>query len=168
MRPSNQILSLHTSGTHMAHFSNYGPNFHDFGLNCSGFAFRFYVAPARASILKMTANRICIRWYNQNLYWVISHGYMTSKRYCTWFWVIWSLLYRNPQVQPSQGHIWGAEISTISQKFLDIHIRIKIPNMIHIHHFPVYGLDMAPGGSPPYRAQCIGPFQNCFIYMFLN
>ena len=51
--------------------------------------------------------------------------------------------------QPSQGHIWGAEISTISQKFLDIHIRIKIPNMIHIHHFPVYDLDIAPWGGDP-------------------
>ena len=36
----------------MAHFSNYDPNFHDFGLIFSDFAFRFYVAPAPPVYIK--------------------------------------------------------------------------------------------------------------------
>ena len=44
-----------------------------------------------------------------------------------------------------------AEISTISQIFLDNHIRNKIPNIFHIHYVPVYQLDHGQiyGGSPP-------------------
>ena len=155
----------HTYGTFFdiwAKFPRFWPNFQRFRFSL--------LRGARANILKMTANRIWIRLYKKNLYWVISHGYMTSKRYCTWFWVIWSLLYRNPQVQPSQGHIWGAEISTISQKFLDIHIRIKIPNIFHIHHFLVYDLDHGHnnGGPPPVVGNALAPFTfTSYIYILM-
>ncbi len=63
------------------------------------------------------------------------------------------------------GPYLGAEISTISQKFLDIYIRIKIPNIFHIHHFLVYDLDYGhKNGGALYRVQCIVNFQNNFIY----
>jgi hypothetical protein len=53
-----------------------------------------------------------------------------------------------------------AEISTISQIFLDNHIRNKIPSIFHIHHIPVYDADLkgddalpsVGGGNPPHGA----------------
>ena len=49
-----------------------------------------------------------------------------------------------------------AEISTISQIFLDNHIRNKIPNIFHIHHIPVYQPDHGQiyGGAPHESNTC--------------
>lgn len=69
---------------------------------------------------------------------------------------------KKAQIQSSQGHIWGAEISTTSENFLDILIRNKISDKFLIHRFPVYDLDMAPCPLP-YCVQCIVTFLICII-----